>query len=228
MKYFRAFRLVGDEAINEYYSIAQEMSYYQNTLFQQNIDNPEGNHSEIENKLNEVHERMYKKYNMIPHLYYHAMPETGYVSTLVNEKEYKKLKKAGEVKEGQARKLEVKREQSQKKEMAYSIPVFKIDNPKGIQEYEQLLFRWEDIKNKLNEAGKNQSPQLPSLTEQYEAFQQELRNNYNMDPSSEYVFETTSVGVYMGCSEDQLRGIAEEQKAERNKRAEKMWKQQNS
>ena len=222
MKYFRAFRLVGNEAIDEYYSMATEMTVYQNNLYKKRHDEPDGDHSELEGMLEDVHQRMYEKYQMIPHLYYHAMPETGFVSTLVSEKTYKVLVKSGQVQEGTARKLELLKDG--KTEMGWSIPVFKIDNPEGIKEFDKLLLRWQEIKVKLKEAGDAKSPDLPAITEEYEAFNKELKERYRMDPSGEYVFETNSVGVYLGCTEEDLKGIAAQQKKQREDLAAEMWK----
>ena len=222
MKYFRAFRLIGTKAIDEYYKMANEVAAYQNGIYKARHEKPEGDLSKAEAKLNELHENMHETYGMIPHLHYHATPETGFVSELLNSNEFKQRKKKGIVKEVDTKVLEILRDG--KKETAYCIPVFKIDTPQSIKEYETLLANWQKIKTQVAQAKENKSPQLSSLLEQLEAFHADLREKYRMNPDSQYVFETLSVGIYMGCSEQQLRNIADEQQQERRKTAADMWK----
>lgn len=211
MKYFRAFRLVGTEAMDEYYHMASELAVYQNAEIQKKKENPQADIADLQLKINDLHMKMYEKYGMIPYLHYHAMPEKGFVSELLNEESYKKLLNSGEVKEGQARKLELVKDE--KKETGYSVPVFKIDNPESIQEFNNLLKKWQDLKLQLKEAVSATRKQ--SLEEQYEAFKLELKEKYRMNPESQFVFETTEIGVYMGCSEAHLSQIAEWQKQQR-------------
>jgi hypothetical protein len=222
MNYFRSFRLIGTEALDEYYSLANEVANYQNNIYKLRHENPAQDLTQIERSLDELHQNMYKKYGMIPYLHYHAMPETGYVSELVDTKTYKKRLRKGTVKDGQARKLEIAR--NEKKEEGYSIPVFKIDNPQSIKDFEKLLYRWQEIKMKVREAEKDNSPQLSSQQEQLEAFNQELKEKYRMNPDAQYVFETISIGVYMGCTEEHLKKIAIEQKKDREVLAKDAWK----
>ena len=62
------------------------------------------------------------------------------------------------------------------------------------------------------------------MEEQYEAFKADLKNKYHMDSEKQYVFETTEIGVYMGCSEEQLIQMAEQQKVVRAHKAAELWK----
>lgn len=220
MKYFRAFRLVGNEAIDEYYKISSELSIYQTNFFQLSNQKPKDDHSEIELKINELHQKMYDKYAMVPHLHYHAMPEKGFVSELLNEQEYKRLIDSGQIQKAQARTLELQKDTG--RETGYSVPVFNIDNPESIKQFNKLLEEWQKLKASIKNAD---NPSIKeSMEEQYEAFKIELKEKYHMDPEKQYVFETTEVGVYMGCSEEQLTQMAEQQKAVRVHKAAEAWK----
>lgn len=220
MKYFRAFRLIGNEAIDEYYKISSELSIYQANFFQRSNEKPDADHSELELKINELHQKMHEKYGMVPHLHYHAMPEKGFVSELLNEQDHKKLIKAGKIKKGQARTLELQKDTG--KETGYSVPAFKIDTPELIKEFNSLLDKWQKIKADIKKA---ETPTIKeSLEEQYEAFKAELKNKYHMDSEKQYVFETTEIGVYMGCAEEQLLQMAQQQKTVRAHKAAEVWK----
>lgn len=219
LKYFRAFRLVDNKSIDEYYKVSSELSLYQTNLFQQSNQDPNGNYSELELKINDLHMSMHKEYGMIPHLHYHAMPEKGFVSELIKEAEYKQSIKSGKVQKGQARKLELEKDTG--KEVGYSVPVFKIESPENIQQFNNLLSRWQELKAGIKKAD---NPNIKdSLEEQYEAFKVDLQEKYKMNPEKQYVFETTEIGVYMGCTEDQLGQIAEQQKVTRAQKATEVW-----
>lgn len=220
LKYFRAFRLLDSKSIDEYYKTSSELSIYQSNLFQASNEAPDGDYSELELKINDLHKQMHEKYGMVPHLHYHAMPEKGFVSELIDEKAHKKLLKSGEVQKGQARKLELQKDSGP--EVGYSLPVFKIDSPENVQQFNQLLSKWQELKagiKNTDSAGKKDS-----LEEQYEAFKVDLQEKYKMDPEKQYVFETTEIGVYMGCTEGQLSQIAEQQKVVRAHKATEVWK----
>lgn len=219
MKYFRALRLSGNEAIDDYYKLASELAAYQNIVFKKTNENPAEDLTELNFKIEEIHNKMNEQYGMIPHLHYHAMAEKGFVSELVNEDAYQKLLKEGKVQEGQARKLELLKDQQ--KEMGYSIPVFKLDEPSAIKHFNSVLKKWEELKTSLKST-ENQAHKA-SLEEQYEAFKEDLKEKYKMNPQAQYVFETTEVGIYMGCSEDHLKKIAEWQKTERAEKAKEIW-----
>ncbi len=208
MKYFRAFRLVGAEAMEEYYRFASEMLVCQKSLTERLRQGIKDGVLGLELKINEINKKMYDKYGMIPHLHYHAAPEKGIVSELISEVSYKSLVSSGKVKEGEARKLEISKDG--RRETGYSIPVFKLENPENIQEFDKLLKKWQDFKFQLKEAVGSRRKQ--SLTEQYEAFTAELKNNYKLNSESQYVFEATEIGVYVGISEEHLNQVAEWQK----------------
>ncbi|MCM8527012.1 MAG: hypothetical protein NE327_10885 [Lentisphaeraceae bacterium] len=220
MKYFRAFRLIGNEAIDEYYKISSELSIYQTNLFKVSIEKPNEDTSELELKINDLHQKMHEKYDMVPHLHYHAMPEKGFVSELLNEKDHKALIKSGKVKKGQARVLELQKDTGREK--GYSVPVFQIDNPESIKQFNKLLDQWQKLKADIKNA--ESASVRESMEEQYEAFKADLKNKYHMDSEKQYVFETTEIGVYMGCSEEQLIQMAEQQKVVRAHKATEFWK----
>ena len=220
MKYFRAFRLVDNKSIDEYYKISSEVSIFQSQLYQLSNDKPDGDHSELELKINDLHMKMHEKYGMVPHLHYHAMPEKGFVSELISESEHKSLIKKGTIKDGQARKLELQKDTG--KEIGYSVPVFKIDDPENIKQFNNLLNKWQELKTGIKSA--DSAARKDSLEEQYEAFKADLKDKYKMDPDKQYVFETTEIGVYMGCTEEQLTQIAQQQKVVRKHMATEVWK----
>ena len=219
MKYFRALRLGGNEAIDEYYKFASELATFQNIAFKKKNENPEEDLSELNSKIEDIHSKMNEKYGMVPHLHYHAMAEKGFISELVNEETYKKLLKDGKVQEGQARKLELLKDKQ--KEIGFSIPIIKLDEPQAIKHFNSVLKKWEELKASLKRAD---NPTLKqSLEEQYEAFKKDLKEKYKMNPQAQYVFETTEVGIYMGCTEEHLSKIAEWQKTERAEKAQELW-----
>jgi len=214
MKYFRSFQLVGTEAIDEYYNSANKLAQSQQELFKILSEDETADVSTQEKEIGNIYKDMYKKYGMIPDLLYHAMAEKGYVSTLLNKKEYKQKIKSGEVKKGTARELELLIDD--KKESAFSVPVLQINDPHSIRQFEQTLMGWQKLKTGISQAQAEGKKDIEiSLTEQYEAACNEMIEKYKLDPAKQFVFETTTVGVYLACDEEELHMLAGVQKKKR-------------
>ncbi|NQZ59671.1 MAG: hypothetical protein HRT88_19640 [Lentisphaeraceae bacterium] len=212
VNYFRAFQVAGQKHIEVYHKAITELSQAQQKLFSCMAENKDA--QTAQEKVNQLNDEMLKKYNMVPDLFYHAMPEKGFVSTLIPEVEYKKLIADGKLKEGEGRQVEIQK--GDIRDTAFTIPVLNIQEPHAFQKFEKILSDWQILKAQIVQAkADNNTALTESLTDQFDASCKEMNEKYKLNPKQPYILETTVLGVYMTCTDEHLTTLAGIQKGER-------------
>jgi hypothetical protein len=215
--------LVGNEAINEYHQFANELMLRKKNALEEKLSGKAQEKSEEnQQRISELETQLQDKYGMVPGLTYHAATDAGMVSKIVSKRAMEKAISSGKVKREHTRQLEITRDDKQ--ETAYTLPHMRISDTKAVQKFQGGLNKWQELKAKIEQARKKgDSIARFSLEEQFEAYSKDMKENFNVVPEDNYVFDTLSVAVYAVISEEHLQMIAGIQQREREMHLRAAW-----